>query len=259
MCIKILFLFKCEISCFYGIVSSQVCLQDVLVEIDEDNYLPETTRTVIQDLYEDFQDTLTSILPSSPLPRPPRLDSPSSGTNEAPVPVAEHRRETIGDSGGRAGCAEGSISTEGSGSITVPGQSQEKATSSTEESVAGILRVPSQGLSTEGEGLVAVPNLHHLLQLIEAVRRNSCYLQLTMAQAASLLTFEAGRVFSSITPSESVLRKRINGVIKKYFEEVTCLPRQGERNYTYVAINCLISLELYFYLVTFSSLLCVWP
>ncbi|KAK8381811.1 hypothetical protein O3P69_015079 [Scylla paramamosain] len=197
----------------------KVCLQDVLVEIDEDNYLPETTRAVIQELYEDLQEPSSSLTPSPALTQPPRLDSHSSGANEAPAPVAEEKREGTADSAGRGGCAEGSISTEGS-SITVPGQSQEKATSSTEESIVGPLRVPIQGSSTEVEGLVAVPNLHHLLQLIEAVRRNSCYLQLTMGQAASLLTFEAGRVFSSVISSEAVLRKRISGVIKKYFEEV---------------------------------------
>lgn len=207
-----------------------MCLQDVLVEIDEDNYLPETTRAVIQDLYEDLQEPSVSLAPSPALPQPPRLDSHSSGAEEAPAPAADEKRETISDSAARGGCAEGSISTEGSGSITVPGQSQEKATSSTEGSIAGFLRVPSHGVSTEGEGLLTVPNLHHLLQLIEAVRRNSYYLQLTMAQAASLLTFEASRVFSSVIPSEALLRKRINGVIKKYFEEVTYLPRQGERN-----------------------------
>lgn len=208
---------------FLFFLSLQVCLQDVLVEIDEDNYLPETTRAVIQELYEDLQEPSSSHIPSPALTQPPRLESHSSGANEVPVPAAEEKRENTGDSAGRGGCAEGSISTEGS-SITVPSQSQEKATSSMEGSIAGSLRVPIQGSSTEVDGLAVVPNLHHLLQLIEAVRRNSCYLQLTMGQAASLLTFEAGKVFSSVIPSEAVLRKRISCVIKKYFEEVTLPP-----------------------------------
>lgn len=195
-------------------VSIQVCLQEILVEIDEDNCLPETTRDVILDLYENMQELTPSFSPSPALTQPPRFNSHSSGPDEAP-------KETSADSAARGGPGYGSSSGEGSIIITGPDQTPETKASSEGRSSAGIQRERSHGASTESEGLTAVSNLHHLLQLIEAVRRNSCYLQLTMAQAASLLTFEAVRVFSSVIPSELQLRRRISGVIKKYFEEVT--------------------------------------
>lgn len=212
-----------------AVVSFQVCLQEILVEIDEDNCLPETTRDVILDLYENLQELTPSLSSSPALAQLPRPNSHSSGPDEAPVPVADEKRETSADSAARGGPGYGSSSGEGSIIITGPDQSHEKAANSEEGSSAGIQRERCHRASTDGEGLAAVPNLHHLLQLIEAVRRNSCYLQLTMAQAASLLTFEAARVFSSVMPSEALLRKGISGVIKKYFEEVTCrLARDGE-------------------------------
>lgn len=209
--------------------SFQVCLQEILVEIDEDNRLPETTRDVILDLYENLQEVTPSFSPSPALAQPPRHSSHSSGADETSIPVADEKRETSADSAARGGPGYGSSSGEGSIIITEPHLSQEKPTNS-EGGSAGIQR--EHRVSTNGEGMAAVCNLHHLLQLIEAVRRNSCYLQLTMAQAASLLTFEAVRVFSSVVPSEALLRKKINGIMKKYFEEVTysCLGRKVARN-----------------------------
>lgn len=171
-----------------------------------------------------MQELTPSFSPSPALTQPPRLSSHSSGPDEAPVPVADEKKETNADSAARGGPGYGSSSGEGSIIITGPDQITEKVASSDERSSAGIQRERSHGASTESEGLATVSNLHHLLQLIEAVRRNSCYLQLTMAQAASLLTFEAVRVFSSVIPSEALLRKRISSVIRKYFEEVNCLP-----------------------------------
>lgn len=202
-------------------VSMQVCLQEILVEIDEDNCLPETTRDVILDLYENMQELTPSFSPSPALTQAPRVNSHSSGPDEAPVPAADEKKKSSADSAGRGGPGYGSSSGEGSIIITGPDQTPETKANSEGRSSAGIQRERSHGVSTESEGLAAVSNLHHLLQLIEAVRRNSCYLQLTMAQAASLLTFEAVRVFSSVIPSEPQLRRRISGVIKKYFEEVT--------------------------------------
>lgn len=191
------------------------------MEIDEDNCLPETTRDVILDLYENLQEFTPSLSSSPALSQPPRVSSHSSGPDEGPPPAADEKRETSADSAARGGPGYGSSSGEGSIIITGPDQSHEKAANAEERSSAGMQRRRLLRASTEGEGLAALPNLHHLLQLIEAVRRNSCYLQLTMAQAASLLTFEAARAFSSVIPSEAQLRRRIGVVIKKYFEEVT--------------------------------------
>lgn len=208
-----------------------MCLQEILVEIDEDNCLPETTRDVILDLFENMQELTPSFSPSPALAQPPQLNSQSSGAGDVPpVSAADEKRETSADSATRGAPAYGSSSGEGSIIITGPDQSHDKAANFEEKSSAGIPRERSHMASTEGEDLAAVCSLHHLLQLIEAVRRNSCYLQLTMAQAASLLTFEAARVFSSIIPSEALLRKRISGVIKKYFEEVNESPCYGMGN-----------------------------
>lgn len=198
-----------------------MCLQEILVEIDEDNCLPETTRDVILDLYENMQELTPAFSPSPAPTQPPRVSSHSSGPDEAPIPATDERKEASGESAARGGPGYGSSSGEGSIIITGPDQTPETRAGSEGRSSAGIQRERSHWPSTESEGLAAVSNLHHLLQLIEAVRRNSCYLQLTMAQAASLLTFEAVRVFSSVIPSEAQLRRRISGVIRKYFEEVT--------------------------------------
>lgn len=75
--------------------------------------------------------------------------------------------------------------------------------------------------SSFGEDGWGVANLHHLLQLIEAIRRDTCYLQLTMGQAASLVTFEACRVFSNLAPDDSALRKKLSPVIENHFDEVS--------------------------------------
>lgn len=74
---------------------------------------------------------------------------------------------------------------------------------------------------TSGEDGWSVANLHHLLQLIEAIRRDTCYLQLTMGQAASLVTFEACRVFSNLAPDDTALRKKISVIIENHFDEVS--------------------------------------
>ncbi|KAK4328017.1 hypothetical protein Pmani_001491 [Petrolisthes manimaculis] len=72
----------------------------------------------------------------------------------------------------------------------------------------------------DGEDGWGVANLHHLLQLIEAIRRDTCYLQLTMGQAASLITFEASRIFSNLAPHEVALRQKILPIIENHFDEI---------------------------------------
>ncbi|KAK4312553.1 hypothetical protein Pmani_016020 [Petrolisthes manimaculis] len=175
----------------------KVCLQETLVEIDEDNHLPMATRETILSLYQELQDHLTIT------------------TTQAVVKNTNKESDNI-----RASCTD---------TVTAATDVQEESAKYPESNK--IYHNSSSGGKQgnkkqtcvlghkDGEDGWGVANLHHLLQLIEAIRRDTCYLQLTMGQAASLITFEASRIFSNLAPHEVALSQKILPIIENHFDE----------------------------------------
>lgn len=198
------------------------------MEIDEDNYLPEATRDVIFSFCQNFH------VPPSPLT--------SAHAPEKPLNISKNKdcdanndRSVNGFREPEAVCRHGfrnenhlnSLKDTADVDHTFDDVSLPEDTAKAQNTISmdnnSSKRVHKDTMDYEDEQDILGPNLHHLVQLTEALRRNSCFLQLTMGQAASLIAFQARRVFSGIVACESLLKRRISTIIKKYFDEVTSL------------------------------------
>ncbi|KAK3885101.1 hypothetical protein Pcinc_010652 [Petrolisthes cinctipes] len=189
----------------------KVCLQEALVEIDEDNHLPMATREAILSLYQELQDHSTTTTTTTTTQGEVKKTNKESDT----------KRTSCTDTVTAAADAqEESAKYPESHKICHNSSSGGKQENKKQTCVVGHINKSKNDASSRDEDGWGVANLHHLLQLIEAIRRDTCYLQLTMGQAASLITFEASRIFSNLAPNEIALRQKILPIIENHFEEI---------------------------------------
>nr|XP_027212731.1 uncharacterized protein LOC113805867 [Penaeus vannamei] len=214
----------------------KVSLQDVLAELDEENFQPDATRDVVVELYQGLGQSsrpqtgsrprTASRTRASSRPQTASRSRPSSRPQTASRSRASSRPRTASrpQTASRPATAEPpDEATEGplSGPASDKGSAKDSFDlPDLDTSTSNGSRLDTGRKSRSASPRNTLPNLHHLLQLTEALRKNARLLQMTIGQSASLIAFEAGRIFSSVVESEEELSDRVFKIVKNKFEEV---------------------------------------
>ncbi|XP_047493548.1 dynein axonemal heavy chain 6-like [Penaeus chinensis] len=214
----------------------KVSLQDVLAELDEENFQPDATRDVVVELYQGLgassrpqtgsRPRTASRTRASSRPQTASRSRPSSRPQTASRSRASSRPRTASrpQTASRPATAEPpDEATEGP--LSGPASDKGSAKNSfdlpdLDTSTSNGSRLDTGRKSRSASHRNTLPNLHHLLQLTEALRKNARLLQMTLGQSASLIAFEARRIFSSVVESEEELSDRVFRIVKNKFEEL---------------------------------------
>lgn len=208
----------------------------MLAELDEENFQPDATRDVVVELYQGLGQSsrpqtgsrprTASRTRASSRPQTASRSRPSSRPQTASRSRASSRPRTASrpQTASRPATAEPpDEATEGplSGPASDKGSAKDSFDlPDLDTSTSNGSRLDTGRKSRSASPRNTLPNLHHLLQLTEALRKNARLLQMTIGQSASLIAFEAGRIFSSVVESEEELSDRVFKIVKNKFEEV---------------------------------------
>ncbi|XP_066941286.1 LOW QUALITY PROTEIN: uncharacterized protein [Macrobrachium rosenbergii] len=196
----------------------QVCLQDVLSEVEDDRLIPDATRDAVLALYEEIQGPTPSIA----TPATNRsLVTECHDIQDQANPMIKLRKiptQTVELTPNPRALMLTTMET------TLPdlprARTQENLPSRNESTSQR--KKASRGWANTGgsDGDSSTPNLHHLLKLTEALRRNTRILNLTVGQAGSFVYFEATRAFGGLFGNEEELCNKVLKITKKHFKEV---------------------------------------
>ncbi|XP_068222058.1 dynein axonemal heavy chain 6-like [Palaemon carinicauda] len=197
-----------------------VCLQDVLSEVDDDRLIPDATRDAVLALYEEIQGPTPSTL------TPATNRSLATESHEENTDQANPDDKTTEDPNTDSGINHEISSVDGNEdgpntSLSTKSEDIKENCKTKDESTIQEKKAPKCWMNTRGsEGDFTLPNLHHLVKLTEALRRNTRILNLTVGQAGSFVYFEATRAFGGLFESEEDLCNRVLKIIRKHFKEV---------------------------------------
>ncbi|XP_042865646.1 uncharacterized protein LOC122249110 [Penaeus japonicus] len=214
----------------------KVSLQDVLAELDEDNFQPDATRDVVIELYQGLgassrpqtgsRPHTASRARASSRPQTASRSRPSSRPQTASRSRASSRPRTASrpQTASRPHTAEPPEEV-ADGPLSGPASDKGSAKDSfdlpdLDTNTSNGSRINTGRKSRSASHRNTIPNLHHLLQLTEALRKNARLLQMTLGQSASLIAFEARRIFSSVIESGEELSDRVFKIVKNKFEEL---------------------------------------
>ncbi|KAK7051686.1 hypothetical protein SK128_023316, partial [Halocaridina rubra] len=195
----------------------KVCLQDILSEMDDDRLIPDATRNATIALYEDLQgQTPSSLTPSTH--RSLTTDAQEGDKPSLDKIQAEEKDIEEQDEGRSILENDIIVQEEGSAIISVKNNDDNHNVNTKDDDDVQLKKICADAKNENCDSVT--PNLHHLLQMTEALRRNTQLLHMTVGQSGSFVFLEACRAYAGIFKQEDELRTRILKVIKRHFQEV---------------------------------------